>query len=111
MNIVCDLAFIDSDTREAALIDALSVALDKRYPELFARGLVRHAGGVKEAWFVRTEELFRRIYSRKWCRGNPKDPATITHHVQCFSPPGTRQCGIDRPATRQKGATSRPSCF
>src|SRR5262249_15523644 len=104
MNIVCDLAFIDSDTREAALIDALSVALDKRYPELFARGLVRHAGGVKEAWFVRAEEPFQRIYSRKWCRGKPKDPAAITHHVECFSSRGTRQFGIDWPHTRQHGA-------
>jgi len=44
MKIDGDLAVIDADIREAALIDALAEALDKRYPELFARGLVRHAG-------------------------------------------------------------------
>src|SRR5262249_51741515 len=104
MKIDSDLAVIDVDVREAALIDALAGALDKRYPELFARGLVRHAGGVKEAWLARTEEPFRRIYSRKWCRGNPKDPAAITHRVECFSSRGTRQFGIDGPHTREGGA-------
>jgi hypothetical protein len=103
MKIDGDLAVIDADIREAALIDALAEALDKRYPELFARGLVRHAGGVKEAWFARTEEPFQRIYSRKWCRGNPKDPAAITHHVECFSSRGTRQFGIDGPHARGRG--------
>jgi hypothetical protein len=86
------------------LIDALATALDKRYPELFARGLVRHAGGAKEAWFVRTEELFRRIYSRKWCHGDPKDPAAITHRVECFSSRATRQFGIDGPHTCEGSA-------
>jgi hypothetical protein len=103
MKIDGDLAVIDPDIRETALIDALAGALDKRYPELFARGLVRHAGGVKEAWFVRTEEPFRRIYSREWCRGDPKDPAVITHRVECFSSRTTRQFGVDGPHTRERG--------
>src|SRR5262245_8712241 len=103
MKIDGDLAVIDADIREVALIDALAGALDKRYPELFARGLVRHAGGVKEAWFARTEEPFQQIYSRKWCRGNPKDPAAITHRVECFGSRGTRQFGIDGPHTRDRG--------
>jgi hypothetical protein len=103
MKIDGDLAVIDADIREAALIDALAGALNKRYPELFARGLVRHAGEVKKAWFARTEKPFRRIYSRKWCRGDPKDPAAITHRVECFSSRGTRQFGIDGPHTREHG--------
>jgi hypothetical protein len=111
MKIDGDLAVIDADIREAALIDALARALDKRYPELFARGLVRHAGEVKEAWFVRTEELFRRIYSRKWCRGDPKDPAAITHRVECFSSRATRQFGIDGPHTREGGAVIHTYSF
>src|SRR5262249_53441912 len=111
MKIDGDLAVIDADIREAALIDALAVALDKRYPELFARGLVRHAGGVKEAWFARAEEPFRRIYSRKWCRGNPEDPATITHRVECFSSRKTRQFGVDGPHTRKNGAVIHTYSF
>src|SRR5262249_52361584 len=102
MKIDGDLAVIDADIREAALIDALAEALDKRHPELFACGLVRHAGEVKEAWFARTETPFRRIYSRKWCRGDPKDPAAITHCVECFGSRKTRQFGIDGPRARSK---------
>src|SRR5262249_9229245 len=83
----------------------------KRYPELFARGLVRHAGGVKEAWFVRTEEPFRRIYSREWCRGDPKDPAAITHRVECFSSRTTRQFGVDGPHTRERGVVIHAYSF
>jgi hypothetical protein len=61
MKIDGDLAVIDADIREKAVINALIDALDERYPELFVHGLVRHAGEVKQAWFVRTKEPFRRI--------------------------------------------------
>jgi len=111
MKIDGDLAVIDADIREPVLIDALATALDKRYPELFARGLVRHAGEVKEAWFVRTETPFRRIYSRKWCRGDPADPATITHRVECFGSRGTRQFGVDGPHTRENGVVVHAYSF
>src|SRR5215467_12618654 len=111
MKIDGDLAVIDVDIREPALIDALAAALAKRYPELFARGLVRHAGEVKEAWFARTETPFQRIYSRKWCRGDPKDPAAITHRVECFGSRATRQFGVDGPHTRENGAVIRAYSF
>src|SRR5262249_11248870 len=111
MKIDGDLAVIDADIREPALIDALAKALDARYPELFARGLVRHAGEVKEAWFARTETPFRRIYSRKWCRGDPKDPAAITHRVECCGSRATRQFGVDGPHTRENGAVIRAYSF
>src|SRR5215510_7500953 len=45
-----DLAVIDVDVSEAAFVEELAEALHKSFPELFARGFVRHAGGVKEAW-------------------------------------------------------------
>jgi hypothetical protein len=96
-----DLAVIDADIREKALIDALIDALDERYPELFVHGLVRHAGGVKQAWFVRTEEPFRKIYTRKWTRGEPDDPKAEPQHVECFSARTTRQFGVDGPHTRE----------
>jgi len=101
MKIDGDLAVIDADIREPALIDALAGALDRRYCELFACGLVRHAGGVKEAWFARTEEPFQRIYSRKWTRGDPGDPEAQTQHVECFGSRTTRQFGVDGPHTRE----------
>src|SRR5262249_46256769 len=110
MKIDGDLAVIDADIREQALIDALAEALDKRYPKLFAHGLVRHAGKVKEAWFVRTETPFRRICSREWCRGDP-DPAAITHRVECFGSRTTRQFGVDGPHTRENGVVIHAYSF
>ena len=106
-----DLAVIDVDVKDTGLVDALADSLDARFPELFAHGLVRHAGGVKEAWFVRTEEPFRRIYSREWCRGDPKDPAAITHRVECFSSRTTRQFGVDGPHTRERGVVIHAYSF
>jgi len=101
MKIDDDLAAIDADIREKALINALIDALDERYPELFVHGVVRHAGGVKQAWFVRTKEPFQKIYSRKWTRGDPDDPKAETQHVECFSSRATRQFGVDGPHTRE----------
>jgi len=100
MKIDDDLAVIDADIREKALIDALIDALDERYPELFVHGLVRHAGEVKQAWFVRTKEPFQKIYTRKWTRGDPDDPKAETQHVECFSSRTTRQFGVNGPHTR-----------
>src|SRR5215813_3787010 len=56
MKIDGDLAVIDVDVSEAALIAALAETLDKQFPTLFRDGLVRHAGEPKEAWIARVEE-------------------------------------------------------
>ena len=64
-----DLAVIDVDVKDAGLVDTLADALDARFPELFRHGLVRHAGGPKEAWIARVDEPFRRLASRRWYRG------------------------------------------
>jgi hypothetical protein len=98
-----DLAVIDADVTEAALVEALADELDRRFPGLFARGLVRHAGGVKEAWIARVDEPFRRLASRRWYRGgDPDDPAVPKHLVECFGSLGTRQFAIDGPHTRDR---------
>jgi hypothetical protein len=98
-----DLAVIDVDVSEAAFVEELAGTLDKSFPELFARGLVRHAAGVKEAWIVRVDEPFRRIASRRWYRGDdPDDPAAPKHMVECFGSLGTRQFGIDGPHARNR---------
>ena len=96
-----DLAVIDVDVSETALVEALAGALASHFPELFVHGLVRHAGGVKEAWIARTDEPFRRLASRRWYRGSdPDDPAVPKHLVECFGSLGTRQFAIDGPHTR-----------
>jgi len=103
MRIDGDLAVIDADVSEAAFVEELADALDKSFPELFARGLVRHAGGVKEAWIARVDQPFRRLASRRWYRGNdPDDPEVPKHMVECFGSLGTRQFGIDGPHARNR---------
>jgi hypothetical protein len=98
MKIDGDLAIIDTDVAEASLVAALADALDERFPELFAHGLVRHAGGPKEAWIARVDEPFRRLASRRWYRGaDPDDPTVPKHMVECFGSLGTRQFAIDGP--------------
>jgi hypothetical protein len=102
-----DLAAIDADIREKALRDALIDALDARYPELFVHGLVRHAGAIKQAWFVRVAEPFKTLRSHKWTRGDPADPDAEAHCVECFSAHTTRQFGVDGPHTRENGKIVR----
>ena len=98
-----DLAVIDVDVEDTGLIDALAGALDKSFPELFAHGLVRHAGGPKEAWIARVDEPFRRLASRRWYRGSdPDDPAVPKQLVECFGSLGTRQFAIDGPHARDR---------
>jgi hypothetical protein len=98
-----DLAVIDVDVSDAGLVEALADALDQRFPDLFARGLVRHSGGAKEAWIARVDEPFRRLASRRWYRGeDPDDPAVPKHLVECFGSLGTRQFAIDGPHARDR---------
>jgi hypothetical protein len=98
-----DLAVIDVDVSEAVLVGALADALSSRFPDLFARGLVRHAGGPKEAWIARVDEPFRRLASRRWYRGSdPDDPAVPKHLVECFGSLGTRQFAVDGPHARNQ---------
>jgi hypothetical protein len=103
MKIDGDLAIIDADVADASLVAALADALDERFPELFEHGLVRHAGGPKEAWIARVDEPFRRLASRRWYRGSdPDDPAVPKHQVECFGSLGTRQFAIDGPHSRNQ---------
>jgi len=101
MKIDGDLAVIDADIVDAGLVEALADALGKSFPALFEHGLVRHAGGPKEAWIARVDEPFRRLASRRWYRGSdPDDPAAPKHQVECFGSLGTRQFAVDGPHAR-----------
>jgi hypothetical protein len=96
-----DLAVIDVDVKDAGLVGALADAFNIQVPELFRHGLVRHAGGPKEAWIARVDAPFRRLASRRWYRGDdPDDPTVPKHLVECFGSLGTRQFGIDGPHAR-----------
>src|SRR5262249_55713699 len=96
-----DLAVIDADVADASLIESLADELGKSFPTLFEHGLVRHAGGRKEAWIARVDAPFRRLASRRWYRGgDPDDPAVPKHLVECFGSLGTRQFAVDGPHAR-----------
>jgi hypothetical protein len=98
-----DLAVIDVDVADTGLVAALADALGKNFPALFEHGLVRHAGGPKEAWIARVDEPFRRLASRRWYRGDdPDDPAVPKHQVECFGSLGTRQFAVDGPHARNQ---------
>ena len=98
-----DLAVIDVDVSEVDFVDSLASAFEQSFPELFAHGLVRHAGGPKEAWIARVDVPFVRLASRRWYRGgDPDDPAVPKHLVECFGSRGTRQFAIDGPHTRDR---------
>jgi hypothetical protein len=104
MKIDGDLAVIDVDVKDTGLVDALAGVFNERFPELFAHGFVRHAGGPKEAWIARVNEPFRRLASRRWYRGgDPDDPVVPKHHVECFGALGARQFAIDGPHARGRG--------
>jgi len=94
-----DLAVIDVDIVEPALVQALAETLDRSFPELFARGLVRHAGGAKEAWIARVDEPFARLASWRWHRGGDPD-SDPKQMVECFGSLATRQFAIDGPRDR-----------
>jgi hypothetical protein len=102
-----DLGVFDIDVASAGLVDELAAVLDSQFPELFTRGLVRHAGGAKEAWMARTKKPFARVASRKWHQAgkNPDDRETVKCQVECFGSLGTRHVGIDGPHTRRNGET------
>jgi hypothetical protein len=98
-----DLAVIDVDVADAGLVKTLADALGKRFPALFEHGLVRHAGGPKEAWIARVDAPFQRIASRRWYRGDdPDDPTVPKHLVECFGSLGTRQFAVDGPHARNR---------
>jgi hypothetical protein len=94
-----DLAAIDVDVVNEALITALADAVNARYPLLFVRGFVRHAGGPKEAWFARVDVPFARFASRHWhpAGADPNDPETPMHRIECFGSHKTRQFGVFGP--------------
>jgi hypothetical protein len=102
-----DLAAMDVDVPNAAWVAELAAAIGGKFPALFRQGLVRHAGGPKECWVARVDKPFGLLRSRKWYRAgdDPKDPATPTYRVECFSSRRgriIRQIGVDGPHKRNR---------
>jgi hypothetical protein len=104
-----DLGVFDVDVADAALVDALAGVLSGMFPELFVRGMVRHAGGPKEAWIVRVDTPFIRRASRKWYQDGGDPDTAVKYQVECFGSLGTRQVGVDGPHSRNSNGDTATS--
>lgn len=95
------LAVIDIDIDDQVIVDQLANRILDICPQLEREDvplLVRKGKGFKEAWFVRTTEMFSRIHSRAWLRPGamPDDPS---HRVEVFGGAVARQFGAFGPHT------------
>lgn len=95
------LAVIDIDIDDAPMVARIANAIFDVIPELADERLpllTRLGKGAKEAWFVRTAEIFSRIHSRAWLK-----PGTTTddgaHRVEIFGGASPRQFGGFGPHT------------
>ncbi len=98
------LMVIDFDIDDRSATDAIYNAVMDAVPAL-ADGskplLVRTGKGAKEAWYVRCEELFGRIFSHGWVRpGETEDDGV--HRVEIFGGGMPRQFGSFGPHTKKR---------
>lgn len=92
------LAVIDIDVNLPDVAEAVSKAIEDACPEAYGGGLIRFGKGVKQAWFVRTTELFSRITTHRWrVKGAGGD--ADTHSVEIFGGASPRQFGAFGPHT------------
>ena len=101
------LAAIDIDIDDAGLVEALADAIQDIVPELADEKvpwLVRGSGKAKEAWFVRTDEPFGRIHTRRWVKaGETLDDGS--HVLEIFGGASARQMGAFGPHTVERDGT------
>lgn len=99
------LAAIDIDVNgNLELTNELRDAVDSVVPGLSSRACIRLGKGFKEAWFVRCDEVFSRIHSRRWVApGAVLDDGT--HSVEIFGGGSPRQFGAFGAHTRRDDGT------
>lgn len=96
------LAAIDIDVNDEAVVNELAEAIFDIAPQLADERNplpVRHSGKAKEAWFVRTDEPFTRLHSRRWLRPGENPEEHDTHFVEVFGGAAPRQFGVFGPHT------------
>lgn len=95
------LAVIDIDVNSEAEVNAIANIIMDVVPQLEDPKtplLVRKGKGFKEAWYVRTDELFSRVHSSSWLRpGEGLDAGS--HRVEIFGGGSPRQFGSFGPHT------------
>lgn len=92
------LAVIDLDV-DHEVIDAIADAFEATEPELL-KSLVRYGKGRKMAWFLRTDEPFTRLHTRRWLAPGENVEEHGTHVVEIFGGASPRQFGAFGAHTR-----------
>lgn len=93
------LAVIDIDINDQ-IIDEVAHALEEKEPSL-SRALIRYGKGFKEAWFVRCDEPFGRIHTRRWLAPGADLDKDGTHVVEIFGGASPRFFGSAGAHTRE----------
>lgn len=82
---------LDIDDNEATML-AIVAEIDAEVPGLSQRAMVRFGKGTKEAWYVRTSEIFGRIHGAGYCPPG-KTPDQLTCRVEIFGGGSPREFG------------------
>ena len=98
------LAVIDVDIDDA-IVETILRTLDRAFPALAAAPL-RHSGGDKFALFIRTDEPFGRLHTRRWVApGQTAEDGA--HVVEVYGGASPRQFGAFGPHTVDPDGTVR----
>jgi len=92
------LAVVDLDINHE-VIDVVAKALEQEEPDL-ARALIRYGKGFKEAWFIRTDEPFTRLHTRRWLAPDADLERDGAQVVEVFGGASPRQFGAFGAHTR-----------
>lgn len=93
------LTVIDFDVNDREMMDEIARAVEEAKPGL-ARALIRYGKGFKEAWFIRCDEPFGRIHTRRWLKPGDDLDKDGSHVVECFGGASPRQFGAFGAHTR-----------
>jgi hypothetical protein len=93
------LGVLDFDI-DHEIMEEIAHAVEKAHPALQG-ALVRFGKGRKEAWFVRLDEPFGRIATRRWLAPGADIDADGSHVVEAFGGAAARQFGAFGAHTRE----------
>lgn len=93
------LAVLDLDI-DHEVADDIADTLEEAEP-LLAQALLRFGKGHKRAWFLRTDEPFTRVHSRRWLAPDADLDRDGTHVVEAFGGASPRQFGAFGAHTRE----------
>jgi hypothetical protein len=94
------LCVIDFDIDDKEMMDEIARHVEEAKPAL-SRALIRYGKGFKEAWFIRCDEPFGRIHTRRWLAPGADLDKDGTHVVEIFGGASPRQFGSFGAHTRE----------